>query len=171
MSLNLLTVPNVYDLFANSITTNTTTDVPIVSEETLSELITITGGGTITGLNIRGNAQSLPPMLPVYVQTITGNGGAFQQNTIKIPRFFLTYSGAAPVSIVFSLPVNICPANGNTMASAAPLLDGGVTKIGAMQMVASGGIGAVQLILPTGSFSGPTVGTLNDITWVYDPLL
>src|SRR6266568_2085801 len=182
MSIDNLFVPNIYDLFARSITiTGVTGPTGPIAEiargyKILSgtTLISLVGGGqTITGYTVRGVTGTLPAHFDSVAYNVieaaapAGDTGTFAmtQITIVIPQFTVTsVSGSgAPNAISFPILPQYAPPFYLNIAAVVET----TTGTSALAEVIVFAAGVVYINLPTGTFGPPPFGIRYDInvTW------
>jgi len=116
MALNNLLVPNVYDLFCNSITEanpeqgNTAVMTTIINP---AQALVVQPAITLTGMTIRGVSVPVSPSLAPPITFITTTSGDTRMVTMLIPAFQIT-AQTGPSTIQFiqvcsSLPASLLP--------------------------------------------------------------
>lgn len=173
MSLNLLTVPNVYDLFCGSLTIDGPTGPASPVLEGLRTIIpnspiTIQGGPTVATYSIRGAGGSLPAVLPfVQFDVVTNDALSNPMTlvTVHIPQFnvlSMTGSGTPGYVQVTTLPAGLNPVYPITFV--VSITNGSSTNVAGAVTIGNGII-AVQPI--TGNPSTTLFSIANDICITY----
>jgi len=172
MSLNSLLVPNVYDLFCNSITTADSSD-NITATRLNSDPVALSlqgGGQTIATYSVRGVNGVLPAFLPSIRYDIikSTTPGQYATCTVTIPQFFvLTTSGSgAPQGLILSIANSSLNPLHNISFPVVIEITTGTFVIGKITLNTIGVI-LIQKVDET-AFGAAPFGLQNDISFTYD---
>ncbi len=179
MSIDNLFVPNIYDLFARSITitggsTGPITEVASGRKEFYTSAIALVGGDqTITGYTVQGVAGSLPAHLDnlgiciITAPPPAGVTGEFAmiQITLTVPQFEITsVSGATPPNAIsFQIPPQYAPLFATSYV--AFITTTGTTSGLAEIIVFTNGTAYINL--PAGVFNPAPYGLKYDLNITY----
>lgn len=168
MSINLLSVPNNFTIYANE---NNAGNIPISQE--VSQQCLIQGqvnGDTITSLVVHG--ANVPPVggqffIPVKFALITALDGSYKIASMKIPAFVITFPNNNETGIRISdIPDQYDPPAGTTID--API----VFIANAVRIVGYSILGAGDILikkLDNSAVGAPAVTFSSDTCITYDP--